>query len=120
MSEPESAPRSVWRSLIPGILLLAVLAAAVFGDKGILCAVKSTHEKERLQEQVRNLEQINKSLLKEIESLRSDPRYLEAISRKELGMVREDELVYQFRSPDGKSDRNPTDAKNTPAASAGH
>lgn len=111
MAEPESSPKSIWLTLIPGVLLLAVLAAAVFGEKGILCAVRSNKEKEQLQQQVRTLELTNQDLRKEIESLRSDPRYLEAISRKELGMVREDELVYQFRSPKGAADQVP--AKET-------
>lgn len=99
MSGPESAPKSIWLPLIPGVILLAVLAAAIFGEKGILCAVRSNQEKTLLQQQVRALELVNQDLRKEIDSLRSDPRYLEAISRKELGMVREDELVYQFKSP---------------------
>lgn len=103
MTVPESAPKSIWLPLIPGVLVLAVLAAAVFGEKGILCAVRSNQQKELLQQRVRTLEQANEDLRKEIGSLRSDPRYLEAISRKELGMVREDELVYQFRSPDGNA-----------------
>jgi len=105
MSVPESAPKSIWLPLIPGVLVLAVLAAAVFGERGILCAVKSNQQKELLQQQVRTLELANQDLRKEIESLRSDPGYLEAISRKELGMVREDELVYQFRSPNGPAAR---------------
>ncbi len=32
----------------------------------------------------------------EIDKLRSDRRYIEGIARKELGMVRADEMVYQF------------------------
>ncbi|OHB29387.1 MAG: hypothetical protein A2X84_01395 [Desulfuromonadaceae bacterium GWC2_58_13] len=119
MSVPESAPKSIWLSLIPGVLLLAVLAAAVFGEKGILCAIKSNQEKELLQQQVRTLELVNQGLRKEIESLRSDPRYLEAISRKELGMVREDELVYQFRSPSGNVVRVPAQAIDTESAQPG-
>ena len=32
----------------------------------------------------------------EIESLRADPSYIERIARDELGMVRDEELVFQF------------------------
>jgi cell division protein FtsB len=32
----------------------------------------------------------------EIEALRADPSYIERIARDELGMVREEELVFQF------------------------
>ncbi|WP_432822267.1 FtsB family cell division protein [Trichloromonas sp.] len=103
MSVSDPAPKTIWFPLIPGLIVLAVLAAAVFGEKGILCAVQSNQQKELLLQQVQALELANQGLRKEIDALRSDPRYLEAISRKELGMVREDELVYQFRSPNGSA-----------------
>ena len=35
-------------------------------------------------------------LKSEIEALRADPSYIERIARDELGMVREEELVFQF------------------------
>ena len=35
-------------------------------------------------------------LKREIEALRSDPSYIERIARDELGMVRAEELVFQF------------------------
>ncbi len=35
-------------------------------------------------------------LKREIEALRADPSYVERIARDELGMVREEELVFQF------------------------
>jgi cell division protein FtsB len=42
------------------------------------------------------MEEINSALRQEIKSLRSDRRYIEDIARRELGMVKADELVYQF------------------------
>jgi hypothetical protein len=47
---------------------------------------------------MRQLEAANAALRKEIAALRSDRRTIEGIARKELGMVREDELIYQFPS----------------------
>lgn len=35
-------------------------------------------------------------LKREIEALRADPSYIERIARDELGMVRQEELVFQF------------------------
>jgi cell division protein FtsB len=96
MAVPEVASRSIWLSIIPVAIVLSLLVVAVVGDKGIVCAIQSKNEKEELQRQVLSLELANQKLRKDIESLRSDPRYLEAIARKELGMVREDELVYRF------------------------
>ncbi len=98
MSENDSVGRKSWISLWPGILVLVILGVAVWGDKGILCALRAKQQKEDLLRQVQALEAVNQELRKEIENLKDNPRYLEGIARKELGMVKEDELIYQFRS----------------------
>jgi cell division protein FtsB len=84
--------------IVASLLALLLLGFALFGDRGILRALQASRQKSTLQEEVRQLESINAELRQEIESLRNDRRYLEAIARKELGMVKDDELVYQFRS----------------------
>jgi cell division protein FtsL len=84
--------------IVPVLLALLLLGFALFGDRGILRALQAGRQKAALQEEVRQLEAANAELRQEIESLRNDRRYLEAIARKELGMVKDDELVYQFRS----------------------
>jgi len=38
-----------------------------------------------------------------IERLQRDPEFLEALARRELGMVRADELVFQFQSKPRRS-----------------
>lgn len=93
---PKPLPRRP--PIVPLLLALLLLGFALFGDRGILRALQAGRQKAALQEEVRQLEAANAGLLQEIESLRNDRRYLEAIARKELGMVKDDELVYQFRS----------------------
>lgn len=93
---PKSSPRRLL--VIPVLLALLLLGFALFGDRGILRALQASRQKAALQEEVQRLEATNAELRQEIESLRSDRRYLEAIARKELGMVKDDELVYQFRT----------------------
>lgn len=80
------------------VLLLMVLAAALFGERGILRGVQANREKEALQAEIQRIEGVNLELRKEIEALRSDRRYIEGVARRELGLVKEDELVYQFPS----------------------
>lgn len=93
---PKPLPRRL--PIVPVLLALLLLGFALFGDRGILRALQAGRQKAALQEEVRQLEAANTELRQEIESLRNDRRYLEAIARKELGMVKDDELVYQFRS----------------------
>ena len=51
----------------------------------------------------------------EVRRLQHEKRYIEEIARKELGMVKEGEIIYQF--DEGKGDRqlfNETGLKNVP------
>ena len=57
----------------------------------------------RLRGEVAELRDSNEELVREIsrlkseiEALRGDPSYVERIARDELGMVRADEVVFQF------------------------
>lgn len=56
-----------------------------------------------LNAEVAELREANEELVREIaelkseiEALRSDPSYIERIARDELGMVRDEEIVFQF------------------------
>lgn len=103
MPSPETGPKSPAMKTLPvwSVLLIALLLGlAIFGDKGILRALQFNRQKAELQAELQKLEATNTALRREIESLRTDHRYIEAIARRELGMVKADELVYQFPAPD--------------------
>ena len=84
----------------------------------VLRALQASRQKALLQEEVRRLEAANAQLRSEIEALRGDRQYIEAIARKELGMVKDDELVYQFRSAQQgnrpQQQRRPTEEEGAP------
>ncbi|WP_221251510.1 FtsB family cell division protein [Desulfuromonas versatilis] len=83
---------------MPLLIVLLLLAVAVFGDKGLVQVIKLNSQRAALEDEIRRLEDANQALREEIQALRSDHRRLEAIARREFGMVREDELIYQFRT----------------------
>lgn len=82
--------------LIPILLILIILGFALFGKKGILRTLQAARHHEALEAEVQQQEAVIRHLKEEIDSLRSDRKYIEDIARRELGMVKEDELVYQF------------------------
>ena len=55
-------------------------------------------EKERQAhlDKIQDLEQENRKLLEEIQRLRDDVAYMESLGRRELGLVKEDEVLYRF------------------------
>lgn len=87
------------KKLIPPwlvLIVLAMLAFALLGDRGVFRALQSYNHKQELELQLRELEQEQQRLREEIRLLRKDRDHWEQLARKELGMVREGELIYQF------------------------
>jgi len=91
-SHPDGGRLNLW----PLALVLLILGFAFFGDRGILHMLKLSGQKADLMQEITEAEADNQALRTEINSLRNDRRYIERIARTELGMVRDDELVFQF------------------------
>ena len=70
-----------------------------FGDKGILHLLRLRKEFARIKEVNIKIEEENRKLKEEVRRLRYEKRYIEEIARKELGMVKEGEIIYQFDLP---------------------
>ncbi len=52
------------------------------------------------------MEEENRKLREEVRRLQHEKRYIEEIARKELGMVKEGEIIYQFDFPNEKKENN--------------
>jgi cell division protein FtsB len=91
-SRPDGGRLNLW----PLALVVLILGFAVFGERGILHMLKLSGQKAVLAQEISEAEAQNEGLRTEITALRSDRRYIERIARTELGMVRDDELVFQF------------------------
>jgi cell division protein FtsB len=87
-------------SLIILTLLGVIIAWLAFGDRGFIHLYQMEKERQVFLEKIRELERANKELLEEIDRLRNDKEYIESEARKELGLVRENELIYRFSSED--------------------
>jgi cell division protein FtsB len=95
-----------WRSggaaalvaLIVGITALA--GSAVLGSDGLTRLLRLRAERQELGEAAVERLQANAALRAEIERLRGDPKYLERLARKRLGLVKPDEMAYRFRDAD--------------------
>ena len=95
---PAQASRPEWGrlNLWPLALVALILGFAVFGERGIRHMLKLSGQKAVLAQKISEAETQNEELRGEIAALRSDRRYIERIARTELGMVRDDELIFQF------------------------
>ena len=85
------------RILIPILLIVSVMVFfTVFGDKGLLQVYRLRSELREIERVNRDLQQENERLRAEINNLRTNKKYIEELARRELGMVKKGEIVYQF------------------------
>jgi len=82
--------------LIPAGCIAFILFFTVFGDKGLLRIHELRQDKARIESRLGDTRNENERLKREIIALKSDRRYIERIARKELGLVRGNEVIYQF------------------------
>lgn len=87
--------------LIPAGCLAFILFFTVFGERGLLRIYEMRQEKSRIDGKVSELKTENDKLRTEIAALHNDRYHLERIARKDLGLVKPNEVIYQF-PPAGK------------------
>ena len=68
----------------------------VFGEKGILHLLRLQKELDQTKERNAKIQEENQKLNEDVRRLQQEKRYIEEIARKELGMVKEGEVIYQF------------------------
>ena len=85
------------RILIPILLLVSVMIFfTFFGDKGLLQVYRLRRELKEIESANMELRQENERLRGEIDNLRTNKKYIEELARRELGLVKKGEIVYQF------------------------
>ncbi len=84
--------------VIPGLAVAFILYFTVFGERGLLRIYHLNKEKQQVQSRLETIRGENMKLVREVEALKNDRRYLESIARRDFGMVRKNEIIYQFPS----------------------
>ncbi|MBI5894220.1 MAG: septum formation initiator family protein [Deltaproteobacteria bacterium] len=68
----------------------------VFSDRGLIRIYQLSKERDNIRTNNRLLKTANENLREEMQRLKTDNRYIEEIARKELGMVKPTDVIYQF------------------------
>lgn len=82
--------------LIPAGCLLFILFFTVFGERGLLRINDLKRELRRIEDKSAELRAMNAKLSQEVALLHGDRNQIERIARKDLGLVRPNEIIYQF------------------------
>jgi len=79
------------------LILLLLLTVTVFGQRGLLHMTRLKEEVKRFEASNQKLQEENMALKKQIEQLKNDRRHLEDLARDELGLAKENELIYDLK-----------------------
>ena len=82
--------------IIPILAVTFILYFTIFGERGLLRIYHLNKEKQDVQQRLETLKGENLKLVREVDALKNDRRYLESIARRDFGMVRKNEIIYQF------------------------
>ncbi len=89
----------IWQRVFVGVSLLinAVLVyGLVWGDQGLMAYQTMKEEHRILEARVKELDEKNLALSREIRLLQSDEKYQEKMIRKRFNFVKDNEILYIF------------------------
>jgi cell division protein FtsB len=83
-------------SFFASLFLGLIVAWLGFGERGFIHLYRMEKERQAHVERILKLEAENQKLLREIERIRTDEDYVEYVARRDLGLVKENEIIYRF------------------------
>lgn len=93
------------------ILFLGLIVTwLAFGESGFIRLFQMEKERQAYEEKIHRLESANQKLLEQINRLRHDKEYIESIARRELGLVKDNEIMYRFSHE--QDNGNPIEKEN--------
>ena len=84
---------------ILGLCVFALFLHDIFGTHGFLAMRRTQKEIEQIRDQIGKVNDENKSLAEQVNSLKSDPKSIERIAREEMGLARPGELIFKLPDP---------------------
>lgn len=85
-----------------------VLVDALVGEKGLLATIRARREYDELADQIARMRSDNAQLRETARGLREEPAVIEELARRDLGLLREGELLFIIK------DVPPADARPSP------
>ena len=95
------AQPSPWRTralnAILGFVTVVLVVDALFGSRGLLETMRARRQYAQLGADLARKRQENDRLRDDIRRLREDPGAIESLAREQLGLIRDDEIVFIVR-----------------------
>lgn len=91
------------------VLLVLLFLVILFGEKGFYDYMFLKKQYAEIQKGNSDLEEEGRKTYEVIKRMKIDLDYIEEIARQQLGMVLENELVYQFQTQDADKEKQDKD-----------
>ena len=84
-----------------GLLIVSCLLGSIgvwlcFGDRGLIHLYRTEMDRQIHLDKIRQLAAENQVLLEEVHRLRTDMEYVESVARRELNLIKKNEVIYRF------------------------
>jgi cell division protein FtsB len=96
-SVPASTRRRTLQLALAFVTLVLVINALV-GERGLMETLRARRQHQELVSSIERLRTENARLREEARRLRSDPGTIEALARKELGLIKPGELLFIIKN----------------------
>jgi cell division protein FtsB len=110
---PSGAGAYLWRNArrILALALFALLVHDIFGTHGFIAMRRTQKEIQQIREEIGKINNENKSLADQVNSLKTDPKAIERVAREEMGLARPGELIYKLPDPAKPADPHKPDSQ---------
>jgi cell division protein FtsB len=96
--------KKFWKILLTVLcFLVPIVAWLAFGERGLIHLYRIEMERQAYIDRIRELTQEKQALFEEVQRLRSDMKYIETVARKELNLIKENEIIYRFTTEKDRS-----------------
>jgi len=93
LRKPSSPGRRIGRWILLGFIAIIVLDSLV-GDRGLMATLRARREYHELADTIARQRAENTRLVDQARRLRDDPRAIEEVARRELGLIKPGEKVF--------------------------
>ena len=89
------------QKIMLAVILVAMfnfLLVVLFGDNGLLELRRLQQSHQALLDDNARITRENLQMYRSVDRLQNDPTFIESIARRELGMIRSDEIIFKFKT----------------------
>lgn len=83
-------------SFISLLFLGLIITWLAFGERGFIHLYRMEKERQAYLEKIQKLENDNRKLMEQVKRLQNDEDYIETMARKELGFIKDNEIIFRF------------------------